>query len=146
MSGTGLTVGAAARRRGLAGSALRLDDAQGVTASARTAGDQRRHRRDGLRRLGVIRVGQRVGIPLAEVRAALVGLPEDRGPTAAEWERVPADWRDPLTARIAPLTALRDQLTGCIGCGCLSLARGAPTNPPDRLGQRGAARAVRSRP
>lgn len=77
----------------------------------------------------MIRAGQRVGIPLAEVRAARIGLPEDRSPTAAERERVLAGWRDRLTARIARLTALRDQLTGCIGRGCPSLARGALTSP-----------------
>ena len=123
-----LSVGEVARRSGVAVSALHFYERKGLVRSLRTAGNQRRYPRDVLRRLAVIRVAQRVGMPLEAVGAALAELPEGRTPTKAEWARMSARWRAELDERIRLLGFLRDQLTGCIGCGCLSLkGAGWPT-------------------
>ena len=133
-----LSVGEVARRSGVAVSALHFYERKGLIRSLRTAGNQRRYARDVLRRLAVVRVAQRVGMPLEAVGAALAELPEGRTPTKAEWARMSARWRGELDARIGMLEFLRDQLTGCIGCGCLSLKRCRLANPDDALGQEGA--------
>lgn len=129
-----LSVGDAARRSGLAVSALHFYEAQGLIASVRNAGNQRRYPRSILRRLAVIKVAQRMGLPLAEIADALRALPAGRTPTAADWRRMSARWRNTLEARIATLTQLRDQLDGCIGCGCLSLKKCPLRNAGDTLG------------
>jgi len=132
-----LTVGEVAGRSGLAVSALHFYEAKGLISSIRSSGNQRRFGRDVLRRLGIIKVAQRVGIPLAEIQAAFDSLPHGRTPTAADWERLSALWKDDLDARINRLTALRDRLTDCIGCGCLSVESCPLRNPYDRLANDG---------
>lgn len=132
-----LTVGQLAARSGVAVSALHFYERQGLIASQRTAGNQRRYRRDALRRVAFIRVSQRVGVPLAEIRSALESLPEGRTPTKRDWARLSRLWRDALDARIRDLEHLRDDLTGCMGCGCLSLRTCALQNPSDELGGAG---------
>lgn len=131
------TVGEVAERSGLNVSALHFYEKKGLIASARTAGNQRRYPRDVLRRLAVIRVGQRAGVPLETIRAALETLPASRAPTRRDWARLSAAWRDALDARIADLLNLRDQLDDCIGCGCLSLRSCRLRNPGDALGAAG---------
>ena len=132
-----LTPGQLAARSGVAVSALHFYERQGLIASRRTAGNQRRYPRETLRRVAFIRVSQRVGIPLADIRAALDTLPSDRAPGREEWERVSSRWRHELDRRIEQFVRLRDDLTDCIGCGCLSLDRCLLANPGDRLGERG---------
>ncbi|GAB3057486.1 redox-sensitive transcriptional activator SoxR [Stenotrophomonas tumulicola] len=132
-----LSVGEVARRSGVAVSALHFYERKGLVRSLRTAGNQRRYSRDVLRRLAVIRVAQRVGMPLEAVGAALAELPEGRTPTKAEWAKMSARWRAELDERIRLLGFLRDQLTGCIGCGCLSLKRCRLANPDDMLAEQG---------
>ncbi|MBJ7517415.1 MAG: redox-sensitive transcriptional activator SoxR, partial [Stenotrophomonas sp.] len=132
-----LSVGEVAKRSGVAVSALHFYERKGLIRSLRNAGNQRRFPRDVLRRLAVIRVAQRVGMPLEAVGAALAELPEGRTPTKAEWARMSARWRTELDERIHLLQFLRHQLTGCIGCGCLSLKRCRLANPDDMLGEQG---------
>lgn len=132
-----LTVGQVAQRSGVAVSALHFYEAKGLISSTRTSGNQRRYSRDVLRRVAFIRFAQRVGVPLAEIRAALASLPEQRTPTRADWARLSAEWRARLDARIVALQRLRDNLADCIGCGCLSLDRCALANPHDVLAASG---------
>lgn len=132
-----LSVGEVAKRSGVAVSALHFYERKGLIHSLRTAGNQRRFARDVLRRLAVIRVAQRVGMPLDAVATAFAALPENKTPTKAEWAKMSALWRSELDQRIEQLLLLRDQLTDCIGCGCLSLKRCRLTNPGDTLGERG---------
>lgn len=133
-----LTVGQLAERSGVAVSALHFYERKGLISSRRTTGNQRRYRRDALRRVALIRIAQRVGISLAEVGEALASLPENRTPNRADWERLSRRWHDDLEARIADLQRLRDRFTGCIGCGCLSLDRCRLANPGDVLAAQGA--------
>jgi MerR family transcriptional regulator, redox-sensitive transcriptional activator SoxR len=132
-----LGVGEAARRSGIAVSTLHFYEAQGLLSSERSAGNQRRYRRDALRRIAFIRAAQAVGISLAEIAGALRQLPERRTPTKADWALLSSGWRASLDRRIADLQALRDDLQDCIGCGCLSLRACRLYNPQDALGQRG---------
>ncbi|MBV2366401.1 redox-sensitive transcriptional activator SoxR [Streptomonospora nanhaiensis] len=132
-----LTVGQVAERSGVAVSALHFYERKGLITSRRTAGNQRRYRRDTLRRVAFIRTAQRVGIPLSEIREALECLPDNRTPTREDWARLSERWRDELQDRILQLERLRDNLTDCIGCGCLSLERCALSNPYDQLAQDG---------
>ncbi|WP_407354371.1 redox-sensitive transcriptional activator SoxR [Luteimonas sp. R10] len=132
-----LGVGEVAARSGVAVSALHFYEKKGLIHSLRTAGNQRRYPRDVLRRVAVIKVAQRAGIPLAAVREALDTLPDGRTPTAADWSRLSRRWHADLDDRIARLTRLRDQLDGCIGCGCLSLKACPLRNPEDALGEEG---------
>ena len=132
-----LTPGQLAERSGVAVSALHFYERQGLIHSRRTEGNQRRYRRETLRRVAFIRVSQRVGIPLAEIRKALDTLPDGRTPRRDDWERISVLWREDLDRRIEQLTRLRDQLTTCIGCGCLSLDTCALSNPHDELGALG---------
>ncbi|MBW9054308.1 redox-sensitive transcriptional activator SoxR [Rhizobium mesosinicum] len=133
-----LTVGEVAERSGLAVSALHFYEAKGLISSIRTRGNQRRYGRDVLRRLGIIKVAQRVGIPLAEIQTAFETLPQSRTPTVEDWQKLSALWKDDLDARIKQLSLLRDHLTGCIGCGCLSIDACPLRNPFDVLGRQGA--------
>ena len=132
-----LTVGEVAERSGVAVSALRFYEAEGLIQSTRNAGNQRRFARETLRRVAVIKVAQRLGIPLASIRAALKSLPEGRTPTAADWNRLCAGWRADLDERIEKLQQLRNQLSTCIGCGCLSLNDCPLRNPLDKLSEQG---------
>jgi MerR family transcriptional regulator, redox-sensitive transcriptional activator SoxR len=126
-----LTIGEVARRSGLATSALRYYEQQGLIEAQRAPGGQRRYPRNVLRRLAVIRAARNVGLSLEEVRMALGELPEGRVPTRADWARLSKAWRDRLDEQIAALLGLRDSLESCIGCGCLSLARCRLSNPDD---------------
>ena len=133
-----LTIGQVGTRSGLAPSALRYYEAQGLIEATRTAGGARRYPRSGLRRLAVIRAARNVGLSLPEIRAALAPLPDGRPPTVTDWSRLSQDWRDRLDEQIRALTQLRDGLTSCIGCGCLSLERCALSNPGDVAARDGA--------
>lgn len=126
-----LSIGAVAERTGVAPSALRFYEAEGLIEAERSEGNQRRYHRDVLRLVAFIRVAQRVGLTLEEIRAALATLPANRPPTAADWARLSKRWRPRLDAQIATLTRLRDQLDSCIGCGCLSLKACALYNASD---------------
>ena len=137
MAAPELSIGQLAARSGVAPSALHFYEAKGLIRSRRTSGNQRRYGRDTLRRLAFVRVAQRVGIPLADIREALAGLPEERTPTAADWAELSARWRTELDARIEKLTQLRDDFADCIGCGCLSLERCRLANPMDTYGSQG---------
>jgi MerR family redox-sensitive transcriptional activator SoxR len=132
-----LAIGEVSERSGLAVSAIRFYEDKGLISSDRTAGGQRRFRRDVLRRLAFIQAAQRVGLTLDDIGAALAVLPPDAGPTGPEWRQVSASWRPLLDERIALLSALRDQLDHCIGCGCLSLDRCRLSNPGDRAARLG---------
>lgn len=132
-----LAIGQLAERSATSVSALRFYEQNGLISSERTAGNQRRYRRDVLRRIAFIRTSQRVGISLAEIRTALDSLPDGRPPTRADWVRISAGWRGELDARIADLEHLRSELDACIGCGCLSLTTCALNNPDDVLGASG---------
>jgi MerR family redox-sensitive transcriptional activator SoxR len=132
-----LTVGQLSARSGVAVSALHFYEAQGLIHARRTAGNQRRYEREMLRRVAFIRASQRVGIPLARIKGALEKLPAGRTPTPRDWARLSAAWRDDLDNRIGQLQHLRDRLTGCIGCGCLSLTTCRLANPDDVLGSEG---------
>ncbi|MFY0989567.1 redox-sensitive transcriptional activator SoxR [Halomonas sp. C05BenzN] len=132
-----LSVGEVAARSGLAVSAIHFYEAKGLIRSRRNAGNQRRFNRDVLRRVAIIKVAQRTGISLAEIRDAFDTLPEFHSPTAADWQRLSASWRRALDERITRLTRLRDQLDHCIGCGCLSMNDCPLRNPEDELAERG---------
>ncbi|MBN5049845.1 redox-sensitive transcriptional activator SoxR [Stenotrophomonas maltophilia] len=132
-----MSVGDVARRSGVAVSALHFYERKGLISSLRTSGNQRRYARDVLRRLAVIRVAQRVGMPLEAVARAFESLPQGRAPTKADWAKLSARWQVELEERIHMLQLLRDELTSCIGCGCLSLKRCRLANPDDVLGERG---------
>ncbi len=150
-----LTVGQVAARSGVSVSALHFYEEKGLISSRRTSGNQRRYPRETLRRVAVIRVAQRVGIPLQMVREAFATLPDERTPDRDDWARLSAAWCDELDTRIDQLTRLRNSLADCIGCGCLSLDRCLLRNRDDKLGTRGsgprrlltrALRAERDRP
>ena len=127
-----LEIGTLARRAGVAASALRFYEEQGLLAGSRSAGGRRRYPRAALRRVAFIRVAQSLGLSLAEIRAALATLPGERTPTQADWAKLSRSWQPLLDARIAALTRLRDQLASCIGCGCLSMKRCALHQPGRR--------------
>jgi MerR family redox-sensitive transcriptional activator SoxR len=126
-----LPIGQVADRTGVAVSALRYYEQEGLIRSERSAGGQRRYQRDVLRRVAFVKIAQQVGLTLDEIRGALAGLPDDRTPTRADWARLSASWRPVLDQRIATLARLRDSLDSCIGCGCLSLKACALYNPGD---------------
>lgn len=132
-----LSVGEVAKRSGVAVSALHFYEAQGLIASVRSTGNQRRYPRGMLRRIALIKVAQRTGIPLAEIKQALEALPMGKPVTPEDWKRLSQSWRDNLETRIRLLTALRDQLSECIGCGCLSMQDCPLRNPQDRLAEQG---------
>jgi MerR family redox-sensitive transcriptional activator SoxR len=132
-----LTIGELAERAGVATSALRFYESRGLIASERTSGNQRRYPRATLRRVSLIRAAQEVGLTLGEVAVALETLPGEGTPTKRDWERLSRSWRNRLDNQIAELEALRDELTDCIGCGCLSLKSCAIFNPSDAVSERG---------
>lgn len=134
---TELTIGELAARSGTSASALRFYEKHGLIHSRRTSGNQRRYSRDTLRRVAFIRASQRVGISLSTIGEALALLPSGRTPTREDWAEVSARWHRDLTARISQLQELRDHLTDCIGCGCLSLDFCHLANPGDELGRTG---------
>jgi MerR family redox-sensitive transcriptional activator SoxR len=133
-----LAIGEVAARSGMAPSALRYYEQEGLITAVRTAGGARRYPRGVLRRLAVIRAARNVGLSLTEIRSALETLPAERPPSATDWARLSKDWRDRLDEQIAALVQLRDGLSSCIGCGCLSLSRCALSNPGDMAAGEGA--------
>lgn len=132
-----LTVGQVAERSGVAVSALHFYESRGLIRSHRTAGNQRPFGGDVLRRVAIIKVGQEVGISLADIGAALATLPDSRTPTVRDWEKLSRGWAADLDHRIARLQKLRDGLTDCIGCGCLSIDKCKLRNPGDELAGEG---------
>jgi MerR family redox-sensitive transcriptional activator SoxR len=132
-----LSVGEVAARSGVAVSTIHFYEAKGLIRSRRNPGNQRRYPREVLRLVAVIKVAQRIGFPLATIRDALATLPRGRTPTAADWRKLSAVWKQALDERIERMMRLRDSLTGCIGCGCLSLKVCPLRNPKDRLGEHG---------
>jgi MerR family redox-sensitive transcriptional activator SoxR len=135
---TGLSIGEVAARSGVAPSALRFYEREGLIHSERTDGNQRRYDRPVLRRIAFIQAGRAAGITLGEIRAALDGLPTQRAPSRRDWERLSNRWRSDLDTRISTLEALRERLTTCIGCGCLSIDKCDLLNPDDEAVERGA--------
>ena len=133
-----LSIGEVSARSGIAPSALRFYEREGLIKSNRTDGNQRRYERAVLRRIALVQAGRAAGIPLAEIRVALDGLQKRRTPSRKDWERLSNRWRDDLDRRIETLQALRDRLTTCIGCGCLSIDRCELLNPDDEAATRGA--------
>jgi len=132
------SVGEVARRAGVATSALRFYEANGLIASERTDAGHRRYRADVMRRVGFIKIAQRVGLSLDEIRTALDSLPAGRTPNRRDWARLARSWQPVLDERIAMLEAMKEKLDGCIGCGCLSLDTCALYNPDDVAADRGA--------
>ena len=136
--GSELAIGEVAERSGVPASALRFYESVGLIGSTRTSGNQRRYERSTLRRIAVIQAGKAAGIPLEQIGAALATLPDDRVPTRRDWERLSRTWRDDIDRRIAALNGLRDRLSTCIGCGCLSIDRCELLNPDDEASSLGA--------
>ncbi|MEM8620164.1 MAG: redox-sensitive transcriptional activator SoxR [Actinomycetota bacterium] len=132
------TIGEVAARTGVATSALRFYEEQGLIRSERNAAGHRRYRPDVVRRVSFIQIAQRVGLSLDDVRRALDTLPQSRTPSRTDWDRLASSWRPLLDARIEMITALRDQLDSCIGCGCLSLDTCGLHNADDRAARFGA--------
>ncbi|MBS0386295.1 MAG: redox-sensitive transcriptional activator SoxR [Proteobacteria bacterium] len=128
-----IDIGEVARRAGVAVSALRFYEAEGLIESVRPPGQRRRFHRAVLRRVAFIRAAQSVGLTLHEIKSSLALLPSKRTPNKADWERIAAGWAPLLDAKLAELTRLRTALTSCIGCGCLSLRRCALYNPGDAV-------------
>jgi MerR family redox-sensitive transcriptional activator SoxR len=132
-----LTIGQLSARSGVSQSALRFYERKGLIGADRSSGNQRRYASVTLRRVALIQAGKAAGIPLERIRAALDTLPADRTPTKRDWERLSRSWRQELDLRIATLEAIRGRLTGCIGCGCLSLRRCMLLNPDDEAAEVG---------
>lgn len=137
MAKDGMTIGALATRTGLAVSAIRYYEAQGLIKPWRNAGGQRRFERADLRRLSFVMIAQQFGFTLPQIKAELDRLPGGRTPTKADWARISAGFRAALDTRITAMTRLRDNLDGCIGCGCLSLESCAMYNPADSAAAHG---------
>jgi MerR family redox-sensitive transcriptional activator SoxR len=133
-----LSIGELAHRSGVAASALRYYETLGLIRAERTSGGQRRYARSTLRRVAFVRAAQRVGLSLDEARDAMSALPADRAPDATEWSHVARAWQRRIDDEIAQLRTLRQNLTGCIGCGCLSLRTCRIYNPDDAAAERGA--------
>jgi MerR family transcriptional regulator, redox-sensitive transcriptional activator SoxR len=132
-----ITIGELAARSGVATSALRFYEQRGLIQAERTSGNQRRYARSQLRRVAFIRAAQRVGLSIEEIRDAMSTLPDNRTPTKSDWARLSRHWQDRLDAQIRELERLKTKLTGCIGCGCLSLRRCALSNPDDVMAEQG---------
>ncbi|MER7280691.1 redox-sensitive transcriptional activator SoxR [Dactylosporangium sp. NPDC000244] len=141
-----MSIGELSARSGVAPSALRFYEKLGLIHATRTGGNQRRYERSQLRRVSFIRISAQVGVPLETIKEALASLPANRTPTKADWARLSAGWRSHLDEQIQLLERLRDTLTGCIGCGCLSLKTCALVNTEDRLAAKGTGPVVLIRP
>ncbi len=132
-----LSIGAVSERTGVAASALRFYESEGIVQAVRSPGGQRRYHRDVIRRVSFVRIAQEVGLSLGEIKEALASLPEHRTPTQRDWHRLATSWGPRLDEQIAMLERLRGRLEGCIGCGCLSLQVCRIMNPGDVVGERG---------
>jgi MerR family redox-sensitive transcriptional activator SoxR len=133
-----LPIGRIADRTGMAVSAIRYYEAEGLVQPIRTAAGQRQFRRSDIRRLSFVKIAQELGFSLGEIREEMAKLPEGRTPTKADWQKISRRFREVLDARIDRLQRTRDKLDGCIGCGCLSLKSCALYNPDDEKAARGA--------
>ena len=131
------TVGKVAARCGVSVSTLHFYETKGLIHSWRNAGNQRRYKAEVLRRISVIKAAQKMGISLEDIKRALATLPDNRTPTARDWQKLSTFWRDDLDSRIHYLQRLRDSLTGCIGCGCLSMKNCPIYNADDKLAAEG---------
>lgn len=129
-----LSVGKVAKRCGIKVSSLHFYESLGLIKSLRNQGNQRRYKRDVLRRISVIKAAQKIGVTLEEIKSAFANLPDERTPTKADWQKLSRSWQQGLNQKIAYLEKLRDSLDGCIGCGCLSMKKCPIYNPEDRLG------------
>jgi MerR family redox-sensitive transcriptional activator SoxR len=136
-AGRPLSAGQVAARSGVAVSTVHFYEEKGLITAWRSTGNQRRYNRDVLRRVAIIKVAQRLGLPLSMIKQAIDSLPGGRTPTAKDWRRLSGDWRMELDRRIALLQRLRGQLESCIGCGCLSLKVCHLRNPGDAMSNRG---------
>jgi len=132
-----LSIGQVSERSGVSHTALRFYEDRGLISSERSSGNQRRYPRSVLRQIAFIRAAQRVGLSLEDISEALSTLPHDHPPTKADWARLSKGWKDELDARIDALQRLRDRLTDCIGCGCLSLRSCGLYNTEDRMSRFG---------
>ncbi|MEP5765154.1 MAG: redox-sensitive transcriptional activator SoxR [Halieaceae bacterium] len=137
MEGANWTVGKVAQRCGVNVSTLHFYEQKGLIHSSRNAGNQRRYKAEVLRRVSVIKAAQKMGISLEEIRQAFASLPDQRTPTMKDWQKLSSGWQAALSARIAYLERLRDSLTGCIGCGCLSMKNCPIYNEDDKLAAEG---------
>lgn len=137
-AGDMMPIGRIAERTGIAVSAIRYYEAEGLVHPIRSGAGQRQFRRSDIRRISFVKIAQELGFSLAEIRAEMAGLPEGRTPTKADWERISRRFRTALDARITRLQRIRDKLDGCIGCGCLSLKSCALYNPDDEKAAQGA--------
>ena len=133
----GLSIGEIGDRTGLAPSALRYYESEGLVRPSRSAGGTRQFERSDIRRLSFVKIAQGLGFSIADIREALASLPDNRTPTKSDWERLSREFRQKLDARIKGLEQLRNRLDGCIGCGCLSLKACKLYNPDDRAAQLG---------
>jgi MerR family redox-sensitive transcriptional activator SoxR len=141
-----LSAGQLAARSGVAVSTVHFYESKGLIKGWRSAGNQRRYGRDVLRRVAIIKVAQRLGLPLSTIKQAIDSLPGGRTPTAQDWKRLSGAWRKELDRRIALLQNLRGQLDGCIGCGCLSLKVCQLRNPGDAMSDQGSGPLLLDRP
>lgn len=132
-----LTPGEVSKRTGVAVSALHFYESKGLIRSTRNSGNQRRYKRDVLRYVAIIKIAQRLGIPLATISESFRVLPENHTLGTKDWKRLTTQWREELNRRIHAMESLRDQLDGCIGCGCMSLRDCPLRNPGDQLGEKG---------
>jgi MerR family redox-sensitive transcriptional activator SoxR len=132
-----LSVGEVAMRSGVAVSTLHFYESKGLIRSSRSRGNQRRYSRAVLRRIAIIKVAQRAGVPLATIHQALASLPDDVPPSRKDWQKLSTGWRKELDSRIRKLIQLRDRLDDCIGCGCLSITACPLRNPSDELAEKG---------
>jgi MerR family redox-sensitive transcriptional activator SoxR len=137
VEGANWTVGKVAQRCGVKVSTLHFYEQKGLIHSTRNAGNQRRYKAEVLRRVSVIKAAQKMGISLAAIRQAFASLPNQRTPTMKDWQKLSSNWQAELNARIAYLERLRDSLTGCIGCGCLSMKNCPIYNQDDKLAAEG---------
>lgn len=132
-----LSIGQLAERTGLAVSAIRYYETQGLVHPERNAGGQRRYLRSDIRRLSFVQIAQQFGFTIGQIREQFAALPDGRTPTKQDWTRISRGFRAELDQRIETLTKLRNNLDGCIGCGCLSLRKCALYNPQDRAAKNG---------
>jgi len=132
-----LSIGQLAERTGLAVSAIRYYETQGLVHPERNAGGQRRYLRSDIRRLSFVQIAQQFGFTISQIREQFAALPDGRTPTKQDWTRISRGFRAELDQRIETLTKLRNNLDGCIGCGCLSLRKCALYNPQDRAAKNG---------
>lgn len=141
-----LTVGFVAKRCGINVSTLHYYESKGLIVSWRNNGNQRRYKKDVLRRIAVIKAAQKVGIKLEDIKAAMATLPNNRTPTKQDWQTLSLRWQNELDARIAYMTKLRDSMSSCIGCGCLSLNSCPIYNTDDQLSRQGSGAIILNRP